>query len=87
LTEALKQGQFSTMSLGEEVVALYAATLIDELPTPDVRRFESELIAYMHEHYEDTLTDITQTQQLSDAAKATLDEAIEKFKGSFRASE
>ena len=86
LTEALKQGQFSTLSLGEEVVALHAATLIDDLPTADVRRFESELLAYMHEHHEDTLADINQSQQLSDEAKATLDEAIEKFKSNFRAS-
>ena len=65
---------------------LHAATLIDDLPTADVRRFESELMAYMHENHEDTLTDINQSQQLSDEAKATLDEAIEKFKSNFRAS-
>ena len=43
-------------------------------------------MAYMHEHHEDTLTDINQSQQLSDEAKATLDEAIVKFKSNFRAS-
>ena len=43
-------------------------------------------MAYMHEHHEDTLIDINQSQQLSDEAKATLDEAIEKFKSNFRAS-
>jgi len=85
LTEILKQGQFEPLSLGEEVVALYAVGKIEELPTASVRRFESELRAFMHENHQDLLDEITSTEQLSDAVRDKVDGAVETFKKSFRA--
>ena len=85
LTEILKQGQFEPLSLGEEVVALYAVGKIEELPTASVRRFESELRAFMHENNQDLLDEITSTEQLSDAVRDKVDGAVETFKKSFRA--
>ena len=85
LTEILKQGQFSPLSLSEEVVALYAAGKIEDLPTPSVRRFETELLAYMHNHHQDLLDEITDTQQFSDDAREKVDAAVETFKKSFKA--
>ena len=85
LTEILKQGQFEPLSLGEEVVALYAVGKIEELPTASVRRFESELRAFMHENHQDLLDEITSTEQLSDAVRDKVDGAVETFKKSFKA--
>ena len=87
LTELLKQGQFSPMSLGEETVALYAVRMIGELPTVDVRRFERELLQYVRELHQDLLDAITQSEELSDEQQAQLDEIVEKFKSGFKASE
>ena len=84
LTEVLKQGQFAPLSLGEEVVVLYAVGKIEELPTPSVRRFETELLAYMHENHQDLLDEITSTQQLSDETRDQVDGAVESFKKSFK---
>ncbi|MBT5832592.1 MAG: F0F1 ATP synthase subunit alpha, partial [Candidatus Latescibacteria bacterium] len=49
LMEMLKQGQYTPMSLEEQVVSLVASTLIEDLPTDDTRRFEQELLAHMRD--------------------------------------
>ena len=61
--------------------------LIEELPTVDVRRFESELLRYVRELHQDLLDAITQSEALSDEQQAQLDEIVAKFKSSFKASE
>ena len=85
LTEILKQGQFSPLPLGEEVVALYSANLIDDLPTNAVRRFESELLAYMKDKHQNLLDEITSSQQFSDETKEKVDAAVTSFKETFKA--
>ena len=85
LTEILKQGQFEPLSLGEEVVALYAVGKLEALPTAAVRRFERELRAFMHENHQDLLDEITSTEQLSDPVRDKVDGAVETFKKSFKA--
>ncbi|NKB66995.1 MAG: F0F1 ATP synthase subunit alpha [Candidatus Latescibacteria bacterium] len=86
LTEILKQDQFSPLTLGEQAVSLRAGISIDNLPTEDVRRFESELLEYMQQNHGELLEEITSSEQFSDEQQAVVDEAIEKFKSSFRAS-
>ena len=66
-------------------MALYAVGKIEELPTASVRRFESELRAFMHENHQDLLDEITSTEQLSDTVRDKVDGAVETFKKSFRA--
>src|SRR3954449_2948977 len=48
LTELLKQGLNSPMSVQDQVISLYAGTRghLDPVPVPDVRRFESELLTW-----------------------------------------
>jgi F-type H+/Na+-transporting ATPase subunit alpha len=86
LTEILKQPQFSPMPLEEQVAALYAGNMIDDLPTADVRRFERDLLAYLRERCPEVLADLRQTQELGDAVKSRLDEVVKKFKSEFRTS-
>jgi len=86
LTEILKQDQFSPMPLEEQVVALYTGNLIDDLPTPDVRRFESELLTDMRERHPDVLAAIREDGDLSDEMKGKLDEVVAQFKSGFRTS-
>ncbi|MCC7263877.1 MAG: F0F1 ATP synthase subunit alpha [Candidatus Latescibacteria bacterium] len=87
LVEVLKQEQFSPLSLGEQVVALYAATtgLMDDLPTAAVPRFEKELLANMRTVHWGILEEINKSQAFSDDTKAKVQESITKFKSSFRA--
>ena len=87
LIEILKQGQFAPMSLGEEVAALRAVGMIEDLPTVDVRRFEEELLQYLRELHQEILDAITTSEELSDEIQAQLDEIIGKFKSGFKPSE
>ena len=84
LIEVLKQDQYSPMPIEELTVALFAADLVDDLPTEDVRRFERELLAHLR--HSDSIDEIRQTEDLTDENAAQLAETIEKFKRGFRIS-
>ncbi|MFA6109474.1 MAG: F0F1 ATP synthase subunit alpha [Candidatus Latescibacterota bacterium] len=86
LTEILKQGQFSPMPLEEMVAALYAGSQIDDLPTADVRRFERELLGFLHEKHAEVIEAIRQTRDLDGETKTRLDKAIAEFKKGFKTS-
>ncbi|MDE2800648.1 MAG: F0F1 ATP synthase subunit alpha, partial [Gemmatimonadota bacterium] len=84
LIEILKQDQYSPMSLEELTVALFAANLVDDLPTEDVRRFERELLA--HIGHSELMEEIRESEDLSDENAEKLTEIIENFKRGFRVS-
>lgn len=84
LIEILKQDQYSPMPIEELTLALFAANLVDDLPTEDVRRFERELLAHLR--HSDSIDEIRQTEDLTDENAAQLAETIEKFKRGFRVS-
>ena len=86
LMEILKQGQFHPQSIGELTVALSIIDHVLDLPTSDLGRFETELLAHIHDRHSDLLAAIGESRDLSDEVKTRLDEAIEEFKGSFRPS-
>ncbi len=87
LLEVLKQGQYATLSLEEETVALAAIDHVLDLLTVDVRRFEGELLAYMRDRQSDLMATIRDTRELDDESKEQLKTAIETFKSTFRPSE
>ncbi len=87
LLEVLKQGQYATLSLEEETVALAAIDHVLDLPTVDVRRFEGELLAYMRDRQSDLMATIRDTRELDDESTEQLKTAIETFKSTFRPSE
>ncbi|HEY3492693.1 MAG TPA: F0F1 ATP synthase subunit alpha, partial [Solirubrobacterales bacterium] len=60
MTELLKQGQYSPLSMEEQVVVLYAGTngYLDDLPVEDVRRFEDGLLDWFRTRHADVLETI-----------------------------
>jgi F-type H+-transporting ATPase subunit alpha len=60
LTELLKQPQYSPLSVEEQVAVVYAGTrgYLDRVPTNQVRRFESELLAHLHGKHQGLLDKI-----------------------------
>ncbi len=87
LVELLKQGQFAPQQMEEQVAVLYAGinAKVDDVAVKDVRRFEAELLEFLHARYESLLAEIRDTKDLNDAAKAKLDAAIDEFKKVFKA--
>jgi F-type H+/Na+-transporting ATPase subunit alpha len=83
LVELLKQGLHEPMAVEEQVVSIYAGTngFLDDLPTTDVKRFETELLDYMRTRHTDVLNEIKSSGVLpEDSVKS----AVTDFKRDFR---
>nr|WP_278250911.1 MULTISPECIES: F0F1 ATP synthase subunit alpha [unclassified Actinopolyspora] len=89
LMEVLKQGEGVPFPAEEEVVSLYLGTKgrLDDLPTGDVARFETEFLAHMRRNQETVLKDIVESKKLSDDGAKAIDDAVTEFKKQFTTSE
>jgi F-type H+-transporting ATPase subunit alpha len=85
--EILKQAQYQTMPVEEEVVVIYAAVkgLIDDIAVDQVGRFEQEYLRYMRSVKADLLARIRAEKALSDELNAEIEKAINEFKQGFLA--
>ncbi|MGI9461905.1 MAG: F0F1 ATP synthase subunit alpha [Alphaproteobacteria bacterium] len=81
LTELLKQPQFSPLSVGEQVVSLYAGTkgYLDNIKVADVNRFESEMLQALKTKGKAIMDAVDDSGELSD----DLEEKIKKFLDDF----
>ncbi len=88
LVEILKQGQYQPMPVEKQVVSIWMATngYVDDLQVSEVRRFESEVLAYLDANAPEVLRGIRDSKVLSDDAKAQLKTQVAAFKETFQAS-
>ncbi|GAA1523273.1 F-type H+-transporting ATPase subunit alpha [Agromyces terreus] len=88
LTELLKQPQYSPYPVEEQVVSIWAGTngKLDEVPVEDILRFERELLDYLGRNTS-VLSDLRETNVLTDETVATLDSSVDKFKLEFQTGE
>ncbi|KZX22240.1 F0F1 ATP synthase subunit alpha [Rathayibacter tanaceti] len=88
LTELLKQPQYSPYPVEEQVVSIWAGTngKLDEVPVPDVLRFERELLDYLGRNTQ-VLSTLRETNVLSDDTVAELTRAVDGFKLEFQTGE
>ena len=84
LVELLKQPLNSPMAVEDQVVSIFAGTrgYLDDVPTGDVGRFESELLEFMHGRH-GGLMDELRTGGVPDA----LADAVQGFKDQFTTSD
>ncbi|MCY3956943.1 MAG: F0F1 ATP synthase subunit alpha [Chloroflexi bacterium] len=82
VTELLKQGQYAPMEVIDQVCVIFAGTvgLLDDVPLPDVARFEQEMLDYLRDSHPDLVGGIRSSADLDDDAEAALRAAIEDFK-------
>jgi F-type H+-transporting ATPase subunit alpha len=87
LTELLKQGLNSPMSVEDQVVSIYAGTKghLDDLPVADVKRFELDLLDFMRTRFADLLDTIRTTGALPEGD--AMENAVLEFKTMFEPSE
>ncbi len=85
LVETLKQPLYSTLSVEEQVIILYAATkgYLMDLPVSKVRKFNQEFVSYIKEKYSQILESISETGDISDEMLQLLKTAADEFKGQF----
>jgi F-type H+/Na+-transporting ATPase subunit alpha len=88
MVELLKQGQYAPYAIEDQVVSIWAGTTgqLDDVPVEDVRRFERELLDYLHREHKSLLTGIVETGKLEDGTIDALTEAVATFKKQFETS-
>jgi len=86
MVELLKQGQYSPYPVEDQVVSIWAGTSgeLDEVPAEDVRRFESEFLAWLKSSKPQILQSIAaKDAKLSDETLGLLKSSISEFKDGF----
>ena len=88
LTELLRQPQYTPYPVEDQVVSVWAGTNghFDDIPVPDVLRFERELLDHLRRNT-NILSTIAEMQKFDDDTASALAAEIDKVKESFRAEE
>ncbi|GAA4973697.1 F0F1 ATP synthase subunit alpha [Kineococcus glutinatus] len=89
LVELLKQPQYSPYPVEEQVVSIWAGTTgkFDSVAVADVLPFEQQFLAHLRRAQPGILQAIRETKVLDDAAKAALEQELERFRPQFTASD
>lgn len=82
ITEVLKQPQYSPMSLGKEVMILYAVTngYLDDVPVDKVIAWEGNFHRFMESHYHELEQRINGDMEIRVETEEALKAAITEFK-------
>jgi F-type H+/Na+-transporting ATPase subunit alpha len=88
LVELLKQPQYQPAPVEEQVVSIFLGTggHLDSVPIEDVRRFETELLDHLRGSGKGILSDIRESQKLSEETEKKLVDEINEFKKGFAAT-
>ena len=84
VTELMKQKQFSTMSIAEMALTLWAINKgsYEDVPVSKALAFEADFLGYVRTQHADVLDQINQQGVMSDDNEQVLTEAINTFKAS-----
>src|ERR1017187_6910018 len=85
LTELLKQGQYSPLSVEKQVLLIFAGTsgVLDDMPVDQVRDFEKALYQYVDTTSPGLLNTIMEKKVLDDNLKAEMSRVIKEAKQQF----
>jgi F-type H+-transporting ATPase subunit alpha len=89
MVELLKQNQYEPMATEDQVVSIWAGTTgrMDDVPVADVRRFEKELLDYLHRKEQGLMTSIREGAKMSDDTIQAIADAVVEFKKQFETSD
>ena len=81
LVEILKQPQFSPMSLGQEVVILFAGTrgFLDKYPVDKLKSYEAQLLAFVESKYPEIMKEIDEKKVISPELDKKLRAVLTEF--------
>jgi F-type H+-transporting ATPase subunit alpha len=86
MVELLKQPQYQPLSVGEQVITIFAGSsgLLDDVPVGSVREFADEFLERIKSENPEYINEIDTTKKLSDELIKKLTEAINGFKKVFK---
>ncbi len=81
LVEILKQPQFAPMSLGQEVVILYAGTrgFLDKYPVEKLKNYEPQLLSFVEGKYPEIMKEIDEKKVISPELDKKMRDALTEF--------
>jgi len=88
ITEVLKQPQYSPMSLGKQVMILYAVTngYLDDVPVDKIITREGDFHRFMETSHPELEQKINDDKEIKTESEEALKSAIEEFKGALHTS-
>ena len=88
MVELLKQDQYVPMPVSRQVMVIWAGVKghLDDIPSEDIARFETEFIEFCEKDYPDIEHTLDQEKKISDNLEAELKAAVDKFKAQFKKS-
>jgi F-type H+-transporting ATPase subunit alpha len=86
VVELLKQSQYAPMAMEDQVAVFYTGTngFVDDVALSEVKRFEGELLEFLHRKHAAVLAEIREKNAMSKECLAALDAAIKEFKAQFK---
>jgi F-type H+-transporting ATPase subunit alpha len=85
LTEILKQGQYTPMSVERQVLVIFAGThgYLDKYPLEKLREYEERLSMHIEKKYPEIYKDIVGTGKIDDSLKVKIEQALKEFDSNF----
>jgi F-type H+-transporting ATPase subunit alpha len=87
MMELLKQGRGAPLSMAQQVASMWAGSngYLDDVPVPDISRFEKEFLTYVERSHKKVLTAITKEKTITPEIETGLKNAVSEFKKTFTA--
>jgi F-type H+-transporting ATPase subunit alpha len=81
LTELLKQPQYSPMTVGEQVVSIFAGVrgYLDKIPTNEITQWEQNYLRALKTKHQDLIDEVNKTGNLSEDHEKILHDFLTKF--------
>ena len=85
MVEILKQDEYVAAAHREQVILIFCANegLLDDLPTPSLKRFEKELYSFMDQKYPDVMRELRDKKAFDKELEAKMRKACGEFKAMF----
>ncbi len=82
MVELLKQDQYKPMSVGEQVLIIYAGVngFVDDIPVSKLREFEQDLLSYINDKHAGIKSDVVSRKKIDEEFGAQLKQVITEFK-------
>jgi F-type H+-transporting ATPase subunit alpha len=82
MVELLKQDQYKPMSVGDQVLIIYAGVngFVDDIPVSKLREFEQDLLSYINEKHAGIKSDFVSRKKIDEEFSEQLKQIITEFK-------
>ena len=85
MTELLKQGRYTPMSVEDQATAIWAGAhgFLDDVPVKSIVRFRAEMLDYLHHSGNGVMDKLADAKKFTDEVEAELNAVIPAFKAQF----